>query len=179
MNRNMRASRILFSIFCIFLLLQSKHVRAQTLSEVEREHPDISTLITLVNSTLSTELSALAAEHRAITVFAPDNTAFSSLPANVTARLHRNETLLKDVLLYHIIPGNITAHFLLGEGVILAKTLFNNETLMINATRTTVYVEGTRKVIVPDVFFDLGVIHIINGVLIPPSLHGAVLYGTS
>jgi len=30
--------------------------------------------------------------------------------------------------------------------------------------KTTIYVEGTRKVIVPDVFFDLGVIHIINGI---------------
>jgi len=46
---------------------------------------------------------------------------------------------------------------------------------MLNATRTTIYVEGTRKVIVPDVFFDLGVIHIINGVLIPPSFDCSTL----
>lgn len=178
MFRSTRLSKALLVFFCIFSFVHAKLATAQTLSEVEHEHPDISTLITLVNSTLSSQLSALAAEHRAITVFAPDNTAFSSLPANVTARLHTNETLLKDVLLYHILPGNITAHFLLGEGVILAKTLFDNETLMINATSTAIYVEGTRKVIVPDVFFDLGVIHIINGVLIPPSLHGAILYGS-
>jgi transforming growth factor-beta-induced protein len=177
--KEMKVIRVLFGLFCILSLIHAVRIEAQTLSEVEREHPDISTLITLVNSTLSTQLSALAAANRTITVFAPDNTAFESLPANVTARLHTNETLLRDVLLYHIVPGNLSAHFLLGEGVILVKTLFDNETLMLNATRTTIYVEGTRKVIVPDVFFDLGVIHIINGVLIPPSLHGAVLYGTS
>jgi len=81
-------------------------------------------------------------------------------------------------MLYHIVPGNLSAHFLLGEGVILVKTLRQRNPHVerykdndLRRRNTEGYSAGR--------FFDLGVIHIINGVLIPPSLHGAVLYGTS
>ncbi|KAK4534199.1 hypothetical protein CDCA_CDCA01G0224 [Cyanidium caldarium] len=156
------------------LLSATRPLHAQSLSEVEREHPDISTFVTLTNETLGSELSTIAARHETITVFAPDNSAFDALPHAVLDRLHTNHTLLKDVLLNHILRGNITAHDLLGEGLIEAKTLYDNSSVLINATNTSITVDG-NKVITPDVFFDLGVIHIIDGVLVPTNLRHELL----
>ncbi|KAK4534198.1 hypothetical protein CDCA_CDCA01G0223 [Cyanidium caldarium] len=151
-----------------FLLLSSGPAQAQTLSQIGQEYPQISTLVTLALQTLQPQLQELQKEQKTITIFAPDNAAFQALPPSLLQYLKEHPTVLADVLLYHILPGTTTAQQLYGKGIIQAKTLFDNEYVTIDGMPTSITVNG-KEVIKADIFFDLGVIHIINGVLVPPS----------
>ena len=150
------------------LLLSSGPAQAQTLSQIGQEYPQISTLVTLVLQTLQPQLQALQKEQKTVTIFAPDNAAFQALPPSLLQYLKEHPTVLADVLLYHILPGTTTAQQLYGKGIIQVKTLFDNEYVTIDGMPTSITVNG-KEVIKADIFFDLGVIHIINGVLVPPN----------
>ena len=102
------------------------------------------------------------------TVFAPDNKAFSRLPAGALDALMADPAKLKMVLTYHVIPANIMAADAMAmitpdspptvEGATLKVTKGRKGKLMINdATVTKANIQATN-----------GTIHIIDRVLMPP-----------
>jgi len=102
------------------------------------------------------------------TVFAPDNKAFSRLPAGALDALMADPTKLKMVLTYHVIPANIMAADAMAmttpdspptvEGATLKVTKGRKGKLKINdATVTKANIQATN-----------GTIHIIDRVLMPP-----------
>ena len=102
------------------------------------------------------------------TVFAPDNKAFSRLPAGALDALLADPTKLKMVLTYHVIPANIMAADAMAmttpdspptvEGATLKVTKGRKGKLKINdATVTKANIQATN-----------GTIHIIDRVLMPP-----------
>lgn len=100
------------------------------------------------------------------TVLAPTDDAFAKVPKATLEALAADPAKLKAVLLYHVVPGAVTA----GDVVKLtsAKTL-EGESVAIKVTGGSVFIDGA-KVVTPDVTASNGVIHIIDSVLIPRSL---------
>ncbi len=103
------------------------------------------------------------------TVFAPDNKAFSKLPAGALDALLADPAKLKQVLTYHVIPANVKAADAMAmtdptspptvEGATLQVTKGKKGKLKINdATVTKADIEASN-----------GTIHIIDTVLMPPA----------
>src|SRR5262245_45075000 len=99
------------------------------------------------------------------TVFAPTDAAFKKVPKATINALLRDKAKLKAVLLYHVVPGKVTA----AKVVKLrsAKTA-NGASVRIRVAGSTVYVNGA-KVTKADVMASNGVIHVVSSVLIPPA----------
>jgi uncharacterized surface protein with fasciclin (FAS1) repeats len=97
------------------------------------------------------------------TVFAPTDAAFAKVPKSTLAALGKNKAMLRSVLLYHVVKGNVTA----AKVVKLrsAKTL-NGQAVPIRVAGRNVFVGGAR-VTTADVKASNGVIHVVNKVLIP------------
>jgi len=104
------------------------------------------------------------------TVFAPTNFAFDMLPPGVLPHLLANKTLLSEVLLYHVVAGNVSSKQLKdGETV---PTL-DKENILINILPphngfpAAVLVNRDSRVTYADNYATNGVYHVIDHVLIP------------
>lgn len=100
------------------------------------------------------------------TVLAPTNDAFvAALDAlDLTAEeLFANTELLTSVLLYHVIPGSVTSDVVVTLSS--ARTL-NGARISISGTS---FNDGQANVYLPDLIASNGVLHIIDGVLLPPA----------
>jgi uncharacterized surface protein with fasciclin (FAS1) repeats len=106
------------------------------------------------------------------TVFAPTDKAFA---ATITALKTTPEALLKDkdtlnaVLALHLVPGNFTAKTIIAaagkDGFKLATVI--GVPLMITSDGKGVMVNGTIKVAAADVEATNGIVHVIDGVILP------------
>jgi transforming growth factor-beta-induced protein len=97
------------------------------------------------------------------TVFAPTDAAFAKVPKATLAALAKSPAKLRQVLLYHVVKGKVTASQVVK--LTSARTL-QGTSLAIRVRGGSVYVGGA-KVTTPDVVASNGVIHVINKVLIP------------
>jgi transforming growth factor-beta-induced protein len=96
------------------------------------------------------------------TVFAPTDAAFAALPDGVLDAVLADRELLTAVLLYHVIPGRIMASDLEdGQIVVTAEGRPLRVTLTGGAAVNGVNVVAT------DIEASNGVIHVVDGVLIP------------
>ncbi len=142
---------------------------AGTVPEVAAEAGNFTTLVDAVTAaglgdTLSTE---------EVTVFAPTDEAFAKdVPeATLTTLLEDPQGDLTSILTYHVVPGKVTAEDVTkldGQEV----TTLNGETLKVKITsdgkvKLTDAKGGTVTVVAADVDASNGVIHAIDGVLMP------------
>lgn len=97
------------------------------------------------------------------TVFAPTDAAFKRVPKQTLNSLLRSKARLRAVLLYHVVPGKVTASDVVKLST--AKTL-SGRNVRIRAAGSNVFVNSAR-VTSADVMATNGVIHVINRVLIP------------
>jgi uncharacterized surface protein with fasciclin (FAS1) repeats len=98
------------------------------------------------------------------TVFAPTDDAFEALPAGALDSLLADTDALTEVLLYHVVPGNVLA-----EQVVTLESADTvlGEPVTITVSGSTVKVNDAN-VIITDIQGSNGVIHVIDAVLIPP-----------
>lgn len=99
------------------------------------------------------------------TVFAPTDEAFDKLPEGALESLLADKEALKNVLLYHVVSGEVKA----------ADVVKIDKAEMLNGQKTAIHVkDGVRinsaNVVKTDIAAKNGVIHVIDSVLIPPSL---------
>ena len=101
------------------------------------------------------------------TVFAPTDAAFAALPAGTLDALLKDPAKLKDILLYHVVPGKVTA-----DQVVKLTTAATAEGKAIKSTVKdgTVSLNDTVKVVTTDIPASNGVIHVIDAVLLPPAM---------
>ena len=108
------------------------------------------------------------------TLFAPTNDAFDKLPPGTLddLLLPANKKTLQDILLYHVVPGNIVSSELGSKSVSL-PTLPNGQSITVEMVGKSIYVNGHKrkgaKVIDVDIIASNGVIHVIDKVLLPGS----------
>lgn len=104
------------------------------------------------------------------TVFAPTDEAFAKLPAEVLeAALADPEGLLTQVLLYHVVPGKVMSTDLsdgleatTAQGEAVTFTIADGKAMVNNANIVAADVEASN-----------GVIHVIDTVILPPSIVAA------
>lgn len=111
------------------------------------------------------------------TVFAPTNEAFARLPAGTVDNLVKpeNKATLDRILTYHVVPGRITAQQIAAmaathHGTATFKTV-EGENLMFRKAGGSWWVIDAKgdkaRITVANVMQSNGVIHVIDGVLMP------------
>jgi transforming growth factor-beta-induced protein len=101
------------------------------------------------------------------TVFAPTDAAFKKVPKATLTKLGNDPALLKQVLLYHVVKGDVPAAKVVtlnGKKVTTAAGL----PVGIKVAGKNVFLNGSTKVVTADVKASNGTIHVINKVLLPP-----------
>ena len=100
------------------------------------------------------------------TVFAPTDEAFAKLPAGTVESLLKpeNKEKLKAILLYHVVPGNVTAKQVMKLNGRSVKTL---EGTSVKVSTTHGVTVNDARVTKADVQASNGVIHVIDTVLLP------------
>jgi uncharacterized surface protein with fasciclin (FAS1) repeats len=100
------------------------------------------------------------------TVFAPTNTAFAKVPKKTLDMLLENKSMLRKVLLYHVLPGKVPA-----SKVLKTKSSKTAEgaSVQFSVRGKSVFVNES-KIVKTDIGCSNGIIHVINAVLIPPNL---------
>lgn len=101
------------------------------------------------------------------TVFAPTDAAFAALPAGTLDGLLKDPAKLKDILLYHVTPGKVMADQVVK---LTSAATAEGKSIKIAVKDGTVYLNDTVKVVTTDIPAANGVIHVIDAVLLPPSM---------
>ncbi len=143
-----------------------------TVADVVVANDDFSTLLAAVEAAGLTE--ALADPDATLTVFAPTNAAFEAALADLglTAEelLSDTETLTA-ILTYHVLGDVVTSSDIVAAGTeeIPVEALSGEElTVVLTDDGTVTFRDQSASVTTADVEASNGVIHIIDGVLLPP-----------
>jgi uncharacterized surface protein with fasciclin (FAS1) repeats len=161
-----------FALLAAFVLAPVSSSRAQdmeekTIVDIAAGDENFSTLVAAVEAA---GLVDFFAGTKPITVFAPTNDAFDAAfeALGITAEdLLADPETLTNILLYHVVPGAVTSD--------IAVTLeeaptFNGYAFSIAADDMGVSLnDGQAKVAAVDIMASNGVIHVIDGVLLPPA----------
>jgi len=132
------------------------------LVDVAADNPQLSQLVQALEAAGVT--SALQ-DAGPLTVFAPNNEAFASLDQSDLTELLTNPQNLGDILRYHVVEGAVPSSDM-EDGQTL--TTLEGADLTVSIDGSTISVDGA-EVVEPDILAGNGVIHIINGVIRPPS----------
>jgi len=150
--------------------------KGQNIVQLAEQTPDLSTLVSaVVAGGLANTLSSAGK----FTVFAPTNEAFKALPAGVLDSLMKpeNKAKLVDILKYHVLPEEVLSTQL---KPFQAVTTVEGKPLHVQEWGGKVHVgpslesKDLKNVIKADNKASNGVVHIIDGVLIPPQSSAAV-----
>lgn len=128
-------------------------------------NPDFSTLVAAVKAAGLVETLQGAGP---FTVFAPNNAAFAALPAGLVDKLllpENKDTLVK-ILTYHVVAGKVMAADVKAGDVASVE----GSNIAVTVDGGTVTLNGSSKVIATDVAASNGVIHVIDAVILPPSV---------
>jgi len=136
---------------------------------------------TLAKAVVAAGLAPTLSGKGPFTVFAPTDAAFAKLPKGTLAKLLKpaNKATLVKILTYHVIAKKATAKVVLSMAPTTAVPTVEGETVVVvhGAGGVTLQPQkGARKinVIKTDIMASNGVIHVIDGVLIPPSVMRAM-----
>ncbi len=137
---------------------------AGTIPEVAAAAGNFTTLLAAVQAA---ELGDALSAEGPFTVFAPTDEAFAAIPADtLSALLADPKGQLTQILLYHVVPGKVMAADVT-DGL-TAETLQGAPLTFTVGTDGSVMI-GDVKVIATDIEASNGVIHVIDGVLMPPA----------
>ncbi|MFN8254612.1 MAG: fasciclin domain-containing protein [Bacteroidales bacterium] len=120
---------------------------------------------TLVDALVKAELVETLSGTGPFTVFAPANSAFSSLftDLEVSGIVDLSADALVPILTYHVVSGNVLSTALTNGNV---ETLNGNISIMLGTPPT---INTDSQIVAVDVQGTNGVVHVINKVLLPPA----------
>lgn len=146
--------------------------RADNIAEIAMSNDQFSTLVTAVKAA---GLAPALKGKGPLTVFAPTNAAFAKLPKGTIEMLLKpeNKATLVKILTYHVVAGRVSA-----KKVMMMKSGANVKTLqgeklairMNNGVMLDPFYSSKATVTKTDIHADNGLIHVIDTVLIPPSV---------
>jgi uncharacterized surface protein with fasciclin (FAS1) repeats len=146
----------------------------QTVLDVAVGNEDFSTLVAAVQAAGLED--ALADPDATLTVFAPTNEAFDAALAalGLTAEeLLADTETLTSILTYHVLGDEVTSADLVAAGSEeITVTTLNGEdlTVIVGDDGSVSFADQTATVVAADVEASNGVIHVIDAVLLPPSM---------
>merc|ERR1712039_558541 len=147
------------------VLLPPKAAKVEkNIVELAQSVDDLSTLVTAV---VAGDLVETLSSPGPFTVFAPLNSAFAALPEGTLNTLLKpeNKDQLVDILTYHVVGAKA-----------LSTDLSDGQTITtVEGKDVTVSIGKSVKindatVVKPDVLASNGVVHVVDGVLLPPSI---------
>ena len=151
------------------------HVIDSVLLPPEETLPDIvdtavaaGDFTTLVTALQLTGLDEALRGAGPFTVFAPNDAAFAKLPAGTLEALIADPEALADILLFHVVSGNFQA------GDVLAR----NQLPTLQGARAGISLKDGNafiedaQIIATDIGTSNGTIHVIDSVILPPSIGG-------
>ena len=151
--------KLLFSLFVASLTLLGQ-LKADTVVDVIVNSNDHNTLeAAVIAAELADDLSAAGP----FTVFAPTDAAFAALGTVVDELLLDPTGALADILLYHVVAGEVTSGDL-SEGPV---TTLNGDQVSVVFNGGNIFINGAL-VSVADIMTDNGVVHVIDAVMLPP-----------
>lgn len=153
----------------------------KSIQEIVVTNPKLSTLETAIRAA---GLLGVLDGSGSATLFAPDDRAFSRVPKPVLDYLLANTDALSTVLQYHVLPGMVSSDDIAVGRSTMPSSLGVEEFIDVekscwSAVETchdtfSIALNGESDVIAADIYASNGIIHVINEVLIPPSLQPAV-----
>jgi uncharacterized surface protein with fasciclin (FAS1) repeats len=150
----------------VLLLAALPIAASQTIVDVAAGNDDFETLVTAVQAA---DLAGTLSSDGPFTVFAPTDDAFAKIPADRLQAILADTELLTAILTYHVVAGEVTSDQVVG--LASAETV-QGEPLTITTGDAGVRVNDASVVAV-DVMASNGVIHVIDTVLLPPSITAA------
>jgi uncharacterized surface protein with fasciclin (FAS1) repeats len=126
--------------------------------------PTVSILSTLLQALVRTQLVSTVDGLPDITVFAPSNAAFTAAGVDVSTM---NATDLAAVLVYHVIPKRYFSSDLMTE--MQLTTVAGKNLTFVPSSSGPPTVNGVALSDTYDVLISNGVVHVIEGVLMPPA----------
>ena len=138
----------------------------QDIVALAQGNPELSTLVTAL--TKYPDLVSTLSGNGTFTVFAPTNTAFQGLLTAIGQTDLNNipESVLKSVLQYHVVSSATVLSSQLSNGDV---TTVGGEKISVNVT-SGVKLNTTVNVVTADVKATNGVVHVIDAVLVPPTI---------
>ena len=134
-----------------------------TIVDVASANADFSTLVEAV---VAADLAETLSGEGPFTVFAPTNDAFAALPEGLLEKLllPENKDVLVAILTYHVVAGEV-----------MAADVTAGDVASVQGENITVTTDGgvkvnTANVVTTDVDASNGVIHVIDAVIVPPSI---------
>lgn len=121
---------------------------------------------TLVTAVQEAGLVDLLASEGPFTVLAPTDEAFAALPDGLLDTVLADIDLLTAVLSYHVLAGEVPASAVMG---LRSAATVQGESVTIGVDAGTVRINDAT-VVQTDVMADNGIIHVIDAVLLPPSV---------
>merc|ERR1719236_271679 len=128
-------------------------------------------LSTLVSAVVAAGLADTLSSAGKFTVFAPTNEAFKALPAGTLANLLKpeNKAKLVDILKYHVLPEEVLSRYLKpSQDVKTVESKSLHVTRWGSKVRVGPDSKDLKNVVKADNKASNGVVHIIDGVLLPP-----------
>lgn len=147
-----------------------------TIADVVVANEDFSTLLAAVEAADLT--GALSDPEATLTVFAPTNAAFEAALADLgltAEELLADTETLTSILTYHVLGEVVTSGDIAAAGTeeIPVETLSGEELIVVVGDAGNVtFRDQTATVTTADVEASNGVIHIIDAVLLPPTMNG-------
>jgi transforming growth factor-beta-induced protein len=131
---------------------------------------------TLVAAVQAAGLAETLSGDGPFTVFAPTDDAFAALPAGTVESLllPENKQQLSDILLYHVVAGNVMAADVVALDGQMVDTALEGKQIAIKTDMGNVYLNENVKVIITDIETSNGVIHVVDAVLLPPADEAAM-----
>ena len=143
---------------------------SNTIADIAVANPDFSILVEAL--TKANLVGAVSDKDAELTVFAPTNAAFVSLLSdlNLSSLDDVPVETLKSILLYHVIGSKAMSGDLeSGYYPTLSPNNDNNMSVYIKVDNG-VFINKNTKVTTPDIIADNGVIHVVDKVILPPSV---------
>ena len=139
---------------------ESKTEESKTIVDIAVEDGRFTTLVTALQAA---ELDSVLAGEGPFTVFAPTDDAFGKLPEGTIASLLETIPALKNILLYHVVSGNVLA----ADVVTLESAVtLQGQTVSISVMGGVVKINDSQ-VVITDIQGSNGIIHVIDTVLLP------------
>jgi len=136
-----------------------------TIVDVASANEDFETLVAAVGAA---DLAETLSGEGPFTVFAPTDAAFEALPEGLldALLLPENKDVLTSILTYHVVSGEVTSDQVTAGDVDTVE----GEAITITTPDGKVVLNDSAEVTAVDVDASNGVIHVIDGVLVPPSV---------
>ncbi|MDX2161116.1 MAG: fasciclin domain-containing protein [bacterium] len=161
----------LFGAFSVFAQEEAGTIADIVVASTSADPAEFTILLAAVQAADPAVLELLSNADASVTVFAPTDAAFAAAfeALGVTAEdVLADPVALTDILLYHVVPGEFNAEAVVAlDGALLGTALYETA-LTVSLDGETVRINNAA-VVAADVAASNGIVHVIDGVLLPPS----------